>query len=201
MNNSAKTATSSATGKTIVYITAGVVLSLLFGGTSFFIYRSTLPEAKPQQATSATDSTQQEESSRRRFAELRADSLERAYKQAQTPQSLLAYSAALADAGKFEEASAQYEEFFRRFDSTSADARVEYAYTLLQRGFADSATAQTELALQYNPQHPIALFNMGVLMLRKGDTKAAKSWLEKSAAAAPNSAISQQVESVLQQIQ
>ena len=197
-NTSASSPNTVTLSRSVVYIIAGLVSSVLIGGISFFSYRASLPTPAPEQQTA--NQTPHVHSDKKAALAPKLDSLKAALDKLSDPKTMLAYAATLADAEEYEQSSTMYERFFLLYDSTSADARVEYAFTLLQRGMMDSAFAQTELALQYNPAHPIALFNMGVLSLRKGDTDAARSWLEKSAEAAPNSAISEQVELVLQQL-
>jgi tetratricopeptide (TPR) repeat protein len=97
----------------------------------------------------------------------------------------------------FGQAEKLYARYLKEFDPKNTAARVDYAYTMLAQGRADDAAAETKRALDFEPNHPIALFNLGVIYTRKADAKAARGYFERAIKAAPDSEVSRTAQDLL----
>lgn len=96
---------------------------------------------------------------------------------------VLTYANALYDARIYRRASEVYERYLREIDSTNADARIDYGFTLFEQDSVEKALEQTKYALNFKPEHPVAMFNIAIIMLQQEQTEDAKSWLKRCLAA------------------
>ncbi len=100
----------------------------------------------------------------------------------------------------FAKAQTLYERYLKEFDPKNTAARVDYAYTLLTQGKADDAIAQTKKVLEFEPHHPIALFNLGVIYNRQGDVEQSRKWFNECIKAAPGSEAAKTAENLLKEL-
>lgn len=180
------TARPARSGTSLVLVAIGVALVL--GGISFTITRlvipDTAPPAAPQQQQAAAPPQAPpgpDPAMEARINSLR-DSLIASPKDGAMT---LRFANLLYDAGYFERATEFYERYLSRFDSTNADARVDYAHTLFNMERREEAIEQTKRALVFQPSHQVALFNMGIMTYQMQDVQSARAWFEKCIAAGP----------------
>jgi tetratricopeptide (TPR) repeat protein len=93
-----------------------------------------------------------------------------------------------------------YERFLKEFDAKNTAARIDYAYTLLAQGRTDDAIRETQKALEFEPHHPIALYNLGVIYNRKGDLNASKRYFLEAIKADPNSEAAKSAQEILKSL-
>jgi len=79
------------------------------------------------------------------------------------------------DRGIWDHAIRQYEQAVA-IDSTNADVYVDLGACYHAQGDFDDAFKSLKHALRIKPNHPIALFNLGIVELSRADTTAAKQY-------------------------
>lgn len=159
-------------------------IALVLGGISFAITRLAIPEAQAPQAQQAEAPQAQQgpdPAMEARIGQLR-DSL---IANPENGPLTLDFANLLYDAGHYERAIEFYERYLQRFDSTNADARVDYAHTLFNLGRREEAVAETERALGFRPGHQVALFNLGIMAYQAQDLQSARTWFERCIEAGP----------------
>ncbi len=82
------------------------------------------------------------------------------------------------DREMYDKAIPQYEQALT-MDSLQPDVMVDLGACYHALGENDKADFQFHRALAINPNHPVALFNMGVVSLSVGDTASARNWWTK----------------------
>jgi predicted amidophosphoribosyltransferase len=94
------------------------------------------------------------------------------------------------DAKIFPRAIVMYDRYLA-LKPKDADARVDLGVSYFESSFSDSTRAQDDLleakrqmerALEYNPRHQLAAFNLGIINFHLGEVDVANQWLEKCAA-------------------
>lgn len=195
---------------------AGLIVIAL-GLGSFSITRLFIDSPAPAQANASTSSGNQQAAAAPLSAEIQATLARLQDSLALFPLDknlILRTANALYDAGSayqqanavflakttFAKAEVLYAQYLRDFDSANTGVRVDYAYSLLSQGKEDEAINQTKKALEFEPEHPIALYNLGVIYFRKQNFAEARVWLEKAKKAAPDSEVARGVDAVLQQM-
>lgn len=172
-------------GNSLLFTAIGVAVVL--GGISFGITRLAIPDAVPAQAPPQQAAAPQAPPSPDPAMEARINSLrDSLIASPQDGAMTLRFANLLYDAGYFERATEFYERYLLRFDSTNADARVDYAHTLFNMGRREEALEQTQRALDFQPSHQIALFNMGIMTFQMQDVQNARTWFEKCIAVGPS---------------
>jgi tetratricopeptide (TPR) repeat protein/ribosomal protein S27AE len=101
----------------------------------------------------------------------------------------------------FTQSEKLYERFLKEFEPKNVAARIDYAYTLLSQGRADDAIAETKKALEVEPNHAIALYNLGVIYNRKGDATESKKYFNAAIKAAPDSDVAKAAQELLKQLE
>lgn len=101
----------------------------------------------------------------------------------------------------FAKAEQHYGRYLKEFDAKNVAARIDYAYTLLVQGRTDDAVTETKKALDYEKDHPIALFNLGVIYNRKGDMEESKRYFKRCIEVAPNSDAAKSAEQLLKELE
>lgn len=116
------------------------------------------------------------------------------------PERLLTLANLLYDAQAFAEASPLYERYLAEFHPENPDARIDYAYTLFRQNFAERALEETQKALEYKPDHPIAWFNIGVMHYQQRKFSEAGQALERCIELAEGSVLANKAREILQTI-
>lgn len=172
-----------------------LALALALGAVSFTITRLAIPESVPPQAateTQAQGSTPNPEAEAR-IQQLR-DSL---LADPENARLTLEFANALYDATHYQRAVEFYERYLLHFDSTNADARIDYAHTLFNIGRHEDALRETKRALDFHPSHQVALYNLGVMSFQMQDIQGARTWFEKCIAADEKSSLAEQAKKIL----
>jgi tetratricopeptide (TPR) repeat protein len=171
------------------------ITAISYGLTRYFAPTPAPPE--PQQQASA----EQEIPKVPPIVLKKIDSLQALYEQSPDNNELtLALANAYYDGQMFIRSSKLYSEYLKS-DSTNSDVLVDYAFTLLQQGDMDGAFTYTTKALEHQPHHAIAMFNLGILYFQAQDYEKATEWLEKCRKIEPEGPIAPRVEQVLAEIQ
>jgi tetratricopeptide (TPR) repeat protein len=77
------------------------------------------------------------------------------------------------DLGRFAEAVPLYRRYLAA-DPGNAEVRIDYAYALFASGAEEVGIAELRSVLERFPDHPIALFNLGVLYAQRGQWEQAR---------------------------
>jgi ribosomal protein L40E len=110
----------------------------------------------------------------------------------------LEYANFLHDEGMFQQAVAQYAMYLKSHE-TDVDARVDMAICQNELGQIDVAIREIEKALGYNPNHSLAHFNLGIILIKKGDITRAKSELQRVITLAPGTPTAQHAQELIKQ--
>ncbi len=177
-----------------------LALAVFLGGISFAITRSFIPDPISSGTASQESNTPQ---GKPRGMNISADTMALIQRMQDTLLSTpdrhdveLRLANLFYDIGAFPMASATYANYLKA-DPKNVPARIDYAYTLLRMNKADEAIAETKRALQNEPNHPIATFNLGVIYYQIGNMSEAKQWLNKAKSLAPNSRIAEGADKIL----
>lgn len=101
------------------------------------------------------------------------------------PDLLNAYGVALADEGKVEDASRQFERAYT-LDHNNAPALQNLGIVALRKDDVPSAQSYLSRALELNPRMPLALNTMGVVSARMGDFPHAVEYWNRAVAIDPH---------------
>ncbi|MEN3026314.1 MAG: tetratricopeptide repeat protein [Chlorobiota bacterium] len=82
------------------------------------------------------------------------------------------------DIGRFTEAVPLYQRYLAA-DPGQAEVRIDYAYALFASGQQAAGIRELRRVLERFPDHPIALFNLGVLLAQSGDLQGARQSFEE----------------------
>ncbi len=176
---------------------AALVLAMVLGALSFGITRFLTDEPAgdrlARNTAESTDSTRRaseadglQQHQQMLFLQQLRDSLKN---DSLNPDLMVNYANALYDASLFKSASEVYQRYLTQIDSSNANARIDYAFTLFQQGMTDSALFHTQKALAFEPEHPIAMYNLGIIYVRMEQPAKAREWLERCILAADSQAI------------
>ncbi len=100
------------------------------------------------------------------------------------------------DLGRFSEAVPLYQQYLRA-DPGQAEVRIDYAYALFASGQQEAGIAELRRVLERFPDHPIALFNLGVLLAQQGKLEQARQSFEELIRLHPSLPLSQQAQRAL----
>ncbi|MEE9431056.1 MAG: CDC27 family protein [Melioribacteraceae bacterium] len=94
-------------------------------------------------------------------------------------ESLLSLAHQLNDNGFYEKAIVNYEKYLKKF-SKNTNVIVDYGVCYFELKKYDKSISILKSALQIEPKHQIAHFNLGIVNFSNNDMQAAKNWLEKT---------------------
>jgi len=94
-------------------------------------------------------------------------------------ESLISLAHQLNDAGFFEKAIDNYEKYLEKFPR-DVNVIVDYGVCHYELQNFDKAISVLKSALQIEPKHQIAHFNLGIINFAKKDLETARSWWEKT---------------------
>jgi len=113
----------------------------------------------------------------------------------------------LYDVQFFDRAAVIYERYLK-LEPGNLDARVDLGTSYFQMSFTDTARheslqklAETSFreAIEADPQHQLANFNLGIIHLHKGDMAGAREWFEKCVSIDPGSEAAKRARELLSQ--
>lgn len=122
-------------------------------------------------------------------------------------EAILRLANAYHDNGMAPRAIEQYKRYLT-LKPDNADARVDLGICYDQMSMVDSTTSgmyaalavkEMETALQKNPLHQAAAFNLGIVNLHRGDLAASNRWLAKALALNKTSELGMRAQQILQQ--
>lgn len=102
------------------------------------------------------------------------------------------------DRGMYDHAIAQYQRALE-LDSLQPDIMVDLGACFHAVGELDEAVFQFKRSLAQQPNHAVAMFNMGVAQLSRADTAAARTWWEKFLEVAPDAPQAESVRKTLEE--
>ncbi len=85
-------------------------------------------------------------------------------------------------------------------DYTTADVRIDMAICYFESGDAETAISEIEKSLQFHPDHPNALYNLGIINYSIGRTKKAAQWWNKFLIVEPQGELSEKAKEFLGKI-
>ncbi len=100
------------------------------------------------------------------------------------------------DLGRFAEAVPLYRRYLQA-DPGQAEVRIDYAYALFASGAEEDGIAELRRVLERFPDHPIALFNLGILQAQRGELHAARQSLSELIRLHPTLPIAQRARQAL----
>lgn len=104
----------------------------------------------------------------------------------------------LHDVNIFDQAVDYYRRYLAKNES-DPDARVDMAICLFELGKADEAIAEMEKALNYSPNHQLALYNLGIVYLTLGNLEKAKEYFNRCIDVNPSAEVAQKAKRILEQ--
>ncbi|MGE5314071.1 MAG: tetratricopeptide repeat protein [Acidobacteriota bacterium] len=110
----------------------------------------------------------------------------------------LAYANTLHDARQFPKAIAAYQDYLKAVPK-NADARVDMAICQFESGDAKAAITELKKALEYEPKHQPAMFNLGVVYLNQQNMKESNDWFSRCAAVDPATPLAARAKQLLTQ--
>lgn len=102
----------------------------------------------------------------------------------------------LQDSGFFEKAITNYKKYLDK-NPENADARVDMAICYYNLNDYNTAIAEMETALKYQPKHQIAHLNLGIVNLTAKNLVASKEWFQKTVDIDPNSEAGKRAQELL----
>lgn len=101
--------------------------------------------------------------------------------------------------GKFFDQAIIYYKKYLALNEQDANAHVDLGICYFENHDVNTAIAEMEKALRYNPKHQFALFNLGIVNLGSGNTAKAIDWFKKCIEVAPSSEIAEHARQLLTQ--
>lgn len=111
-------------------------------------------------------------------------------------QSLLELAHLKNDSGLYEAAIQNYKTYLGK-NPKDADARIDMGVCYFNLKDFPNAIKEMETALKYEPNHQIALLNLGVVNLSAGNLEKSKEWLKKAVELDPTSEVGKKAEQLL----
>lgn len=111
-------------------------------------------------------------------------------------QSLLQLAHLKNDSGLYEAAIKNYKTYLEKYPE-DADARVDMGVCYFNLKNYTTAIKEMETALNYSPNHQIALLNLGIVNLAAGNIEKSKDWLQKAYKVNPTNEVGQRAEQLL----
>jgi tetratricopeptide (TPR) repeat protein len=102
----------------------------------------------------------------------------------------------LQDSGLFEKAITNYKKYLDK-NQENADARVDMAICYYNLSDYNTAIAEMEAAIKYQPKHQIAHLNLGIVNLTARNIEASKMWFQKTVDIDPNSEAGKRAQELL----
>ncbi|MCS7169136.1 MAG: tetratricopeptide repeat protein [Candidatus Kapabacteria bacterium] len=103
------------------------------------------------------------------------------------------------DLGRFAEAVPLYRQYLAA-DPGQAEVRIDFAYALFASGEEEAGVAELHHVLERFPDHPIALFNLGVLLAQQGKMEQARQSFEELIRLHPALPLSQRARQALRML-
>ena len=100
------------------------------------------------------------------------------------------------DSGLFDAAIVNYKTYLDKHPD-DADARVDMGVCYYNLRDFNNAIKEMDVALKYNPNHQIAMLNLGVVNLSAGNLAESKKWLQKAYDLNPTNDVGQKAEQLL----
>lgn len=188
---------------TNAFLGIGAAIAVVLGGVSFGLTRLALPDPAPQQATQQPDQHQHEHEQQAITPEQEAQRKAMRDSLIANPNNAdltLRFANFLFDLGEYESAADFYNRYIIRFDSTDADAYVDYGLALFRITKQDEAIQMTKRALDFVPNHQAALFNLGVMAVQMQDRTGALEWFSRCAEADSTSRLGQQARLIIERM-
>ncbi len=122
-------------------------------------------------------------------------------------EAMLQLANRLYDVQFFDRAAVVYEKYLK-LEPGNLDARVDLGTSYFQMSFTDTARheslqrlAETTFleAVEVNPRHQLANFNLGIVHLHKGDMAGAREWFERCVSIDPGSEAAKRARDLLNQ--
>jgi tetratricopeptide (TPR) repeat protein len=114
-------------------------------------------------------------------------------------QALLELANLYYDLSRFADAVPLYRRYLER-DPGNAEVRIDYAYSLFASGQEDAGIAELYRVLERFPDHPIALYNLGILYAQRGELERARQPLSELIRLHPSLPIAQRARQALQML-
>lgn len=111
-------------------------------------------------------------------------------------KSLLEMAHLKNDSGLFDAAILNYKTYLEKFPK-DADARVDMGVCYFNLKDYANASKEMETALNYVPNHQIAMLNLGIVNLAAGNLEKSKEWLQKAYDINPTNEIGQRADQLL----
>lgn len=173
-------------------------VAVFVAATSFAITRLVIPDTAPPQAEPTAQAQEHSAPPPNPEVEARIQQLrDSLLADPENAGLTLRFANALYDGAHYQRAAEFYERFLLHFDSTNADARIDYAHTLFNIGKHEDALRETKRALDFHPSHQVALYNLGVMSYQMQDVEGARSWFEKCIAVDATTSLAEQSKKVL----
>ncbi len=102
----------------------------------------------------------------------------------------------LQDSGLYEKAIVNYKKYLIK-NPENADSRVDMAICYYNLNDYNTAIAEMEGALKYQPKHQIAHLNLGIVNLTARNIEASKEWFKKTVEIDPNSEAGKRAQELL----
>jgi tetratricopeptide (TPR) repeat protein len=103
------------------------------------------------------------------------------------------------DLGRFAEAVPLYRRYVAA-DPAAAEVRIDYASALFASGQEEAGIAELQRVLERFPDHPIALFNLGVFWAQQGKWEQARQMFERLIRLHPQLSLSERARQALRTI-
>lgn len=103
----------------------------------------------------------------------------------------------LQDSGLYDRAIIYYKKYLE-LDPTDSNARVDMGICFYNVNDFQSAIAEMEAALKYQPKHQLAHLNLGIVNLTAGNIDVSKEWFRKAFEIDPNSQAGKRAQELLQ---
>ena len=113
-------------------------------------------------------------------------------------ESILRLANMLHDNQMFNKAIVYYLQYLAQRPE-DADARVDLGICYKETGNIAKARKEMSEALQYNPKHQLAHFNLGIVALAEGKLQESNEWFEKTTALGPGTEVGQRARQMLNQ--
>jgi tetratricopeptide (TPR) repeat protein len=111
--------------------------------------------------------------------------------------SLINLANLLQDSGLYDRAISYYKKYLE-LDPTDSNARVDMGICFYNVNDFQSAIAEMEAALKYQPNHQLAHLNLGIVNLTAGNVDVSKEWFRKAFEIDPNSQAGKRAQELLQ---
>ncbi len=169
------------------FILAALVLSLALG--SWVVRRIAVPSPSGSEQTQLAPEQRARLEALQQAVALNPDNL----------AAVLELANLYYDLGRFQEAVPLYQRYLSA-DPGQAEVRIDYAYALFASGEQEAGIAELRRVLERFPDHPIALFNLGILLAQQGKFDEARQFFRELIRLHPTLPLSQRARQALQMV-